>query len=134
MLKTKLEKFVAKRVLIYFMILAILDIVLMENKWYVLLGLFLGGMFSVLKFSSYSFVFSSMIASEIKGSGKSSPVRKSFIIFFINQLVLLPILYLALKYNQWFFIGVVAGILLVPLVILINCVTEPLKLTHNNFE
>jgi hypothetical protein len=134
LLKTKLEKFIAKRSLIFFIILAILDIVLFKNRWYVLVGLVVGGVFSISKFGSYTLVFSRIIASESRNSQHNHPVRKSLIVFFINQLVLLPLLYFALKFNQWFFIGVVAGILLVPLVLFINSITETLKITHNNFE
>lgn len=134
MFKTKLEKFVAKRSLIFFLILAILDIVLMKNRWYVLVGMMLGGIFSNLKFSSYAFVFSRIVASASGNSQHSNPIRNSLIIFIINQVVILPLLYIALKFNPWFFIGIVSGMLFVPILIFINCITEPLKITHNNFE
>lgn len=134
MLNTKLERFIAKRSLIFFVILAILDIVLFKNRWYVLIGLLIGGIFSISKFSSYSLVFSRIIASESRNSHNSHAVRNSLIVFFINQIILLPLLFVAMKFNQWFFIGIVAGILLAPLVLFVNSITEPLKITHNNFE
>jgi hypothetical protein len=134
LLKTKLERFVAKRSLIFFIILAILDIVLMQNRWFVLVGLVLGGIFSVLKFSSYSYVFSRIVIIASGNSPQNHSVRKSLIIFMINQLVLLPLLFIALKFNSWFSAGIVAGILFVPFALFINCITEPLGITHNNFE
>lgn len=134
MLKTKLEKFVAKRSLIFFIILAILDIVFISNKWYVLVGLILGGVFSNLKFSSYALVFSRILTPKSGNSQPNNFVGSSLILFILNQLVLIPILFIALKLNESFFAGIVAGILLVPFVIFINCITEPLKITHNNFE
>lgn len=134
MLKSKLERFVAKRVLIVFILMAILDIVLMNQKWHVLVGMLLGGIFSLFKFSSYAFVFSKVIASAANNDRRNPAVKRSMLIFIINQLVLLPILYVSYKFNEWFFMGIVAGILLVPLVLIINSITEPLKITHNNFE
>ena len=134
MFKTKLEKFIAKRSLLFFVILAILDIVLFKNRWYCLVGLFLGGIFSVSKFRSYSMVFTRIIGSASINVKNSHAVRNSLIVFFINQIILLPILFISLKFNSWFFMGIVAGILLVPLVLMINTITEPLRLTHNNYE
>jgi hypothetical protein len=134
LLKTKLEKFVAKRSLIFFILLAILDIVFIHRRWFLLTGLLLGGILSNLKFSSYALVFSKMIAYNNGNSQHRYGTGKSIIYFIMNQLLILPVLFLALKFNLWFFIGVVAGILLVPLVLFINCITEPLKITHNNFE
>jgi hypothetical protein len=134
LLKSKIEQFVAKRVLMFFIILAILDIVFIDNRWIVFIGLVLGGIISVLRFSSYALVFSGIISSEFRNNQNNHTVRNSLILFIINQLVLLPLLFIAIKINLWFFTGVVAGMLLVPLVLFINCITEPLKITHNNFE
>jgi hypothetical protein len=132
--KSKIELFIAKRALIFFIVLAISDIIFIAKRWLVLEGLALGGIFSILKFGSYVLVLTKTI-SPVSGIGQQKHgVRNSVLIFIVNQIILLPLLFISLKINQWFFAGIVAGILLVPLVLFINCITEPLKITHNNFE
>ena len=56
MLKNKLAIFIAKRVLIYYIILSIIDVLLLKDKWHILAGLSAGGVLSVLKFGSYAAV------------------------------------------------------------------------------
>ena len=134
MLKSKLEKFVAKRVLIFFIILSILNIVFNEERWYLLFGLMFGGIFSTFKFVAYAVVLKKALTIESENRQVRLGKNSSLLTFIISQLILLPLLFLSLKFNQSFFTGIVIGILLVPFVIFINCITEILKLTHNNFE
>jgi hypothetical protein len=129
--KTKLEVFILKRMLITFFLLTVVDFLFVKNWALALIGLTTGGIFRILKFSSYVFVFGSAVSA----NGRSSQVvLKSILVFVISQLVVLPLMYAALKINIWLFIGVVTGILLVPFVLFINSITEVLKITHNNFE
>jgi fatty-acid desaturase len=58
----------------------------------------------------------------------------SVVLFAISQLILLPLLFIAYFINQWVFAGFVTGILLVPLVIMINSITEAFGITKNHFE
>lgn len=134
MLKSKLEKFVAKRVLIFFIILAILNIVFNDERWYLLFGLMFGGIFSTFKFVTYAVVLKKALVIESENGKARLGTKNSLLTFIISQIILLPVLFLSLKFNQCFFTGIVIGILLVPLVIFINCITELLKITHNNFE
>jgi len=134
LLKSKLEKFVAKRVLIFFVILAILDMVLIKEKWLVLSGLLIGGAFSVFRFGSYSMLFTNLLTPTSDGNTKKHAALKSTLIFILNQSILLLLLFLAMKISSWYFAGIVAGILLVPFVLLVNGITEALSITHNNFE
>lgn len=133
MLKNKLAGFVAKRALIYCIILSIIDIIWFKERWFMLGGLLVGGALSVGKFGSYSWVFGKILAPGTTAGGKAA-AGTSISVFFLNQLILLPLLYLAYILNQWVFIGFVAGILLVPLVIMINCITEAIGITKNSFK
>ena len=122
MLRSSMTVFIIKRLLILFVILSIIDIIWIGQRWIVLAGLSIGMIFSVLRFDSYAMVL------------KKNNAYGIIIVFIINQVVLLPLLFIALKLNQYFFTGTVAGILLVPSVLLINSITEAFSITNNNFE
>lgn len=134
MLKSKLERFLAKRVLFIFLILSINCVVFINQRWFALAGLAIGGAFSILKLGSYVWIFSKIISPDTGNEPLKHGVSKSVINFVINQIIAIVVLFVSLKINQWFFIGTVAGILLIPFVILINSFTEALRITHNNFE
>lgn len=134
MLKNKLVNFIAKRVLICSILLSIIVLIWLEHKWYTLAGLLLGSVFSVMKFGSYTWIFKRIVSDAESSLRKAKPVKRSMLGFLANQIIVFPLLLAAYYLNQWFFIGVVAGVLLVPLVLMINCVTEALKITRNNFE
>ena len=134
MLKNKLANFIAKRVLICCILLSIIVLIMLEYKWHVLVGLLLGSVFSVLKFGSYTWIFQRIISAAASPARKTKSARSGMLGFLINQIIIFPLLLAAYFLNQWFFAGIVAGILLVPFVIMINSVTEALKITGNNFE
>jgi hypothetical protein len=132
LLKNRMAVFIAKRVLICYILLSIIDMIWIEQRWNVLIGLFLGGIFSTVKFGSYTWIINRITS--INTPQTKNPAKSSMLFFLVNQLVLLPVLLVAYFINFWFFTGIVAGILLVPFVIMINCVTEASGITHNNFE
>lgn len=132
MLKNKMLVFMAKRVLICCILLSIIDMIWMKQRWSILAGLIVGSIFSVVKFGSYTWVLSKVAA--VDNAQIKKPARSSILVFFINQILLFPALLAAYFLNIWFFTGVVAGILLVPFAMMINCVTEASGISHNNFE
>jgi hypothetical protein len=134
LLKSKLEKFLAKRVLFIFVVLTIYIMVCIRQKWFAFAGLAIGASLSILKLSSYVYIFSKIISPENANESFKHGASKSVINFVLNQIIVLIVLFVSLKFNQWFFIGIVAGILLIPLAIVINSFTEALRITHNNFE
>lgn len=134
MLKNKLAKFVAKRVLICCIILSIIVVVVFEKRWYLLVGLLFGSLVSLAKLGSYAWVFGRIISANAGVTLKKTGASKSILVFAINQILLLPILYIAYKFSIWSFAGFITGILLVPFVIMINSVTEAIGVTKNNFE
>ncbi|MCX7921029.1 MAG: hypothetical protein N3B21_03240 [Clostridia bacterium] len=126
----KEEKFVIKKVLIFFVILAILDVVLFKQKWVTLVGLFSGTVFGILKLYFMGLTYSSLLLP----NNNPSTVRKSILRYVISQMAIILMLLISAKLSFWFFIGVTAGVLTVPLVVFINSITEGLGITHNNFE
>lgn len=134
MLKNKLANFVAKRVLICCLFLSIIVLIWLEHRWFTLLGLLLGSAFSITKFGSYTWIFKRIVSDAAGPAQKAHSARSGMLGFLVNQIVIFPLLLAAFFVDQWFFTGMVAGILLVPFVIMINCVTEALKITSNNFE
>ena len=133
MLKNKLANFIAKRVLVCGALLSVIDLIWIEQRWYALAGLIAGSIFCIVKFGSYSWIFGKIIAAAT-GNQKGNPVKTSTIGFLVNQAIVFPILLAAYYIHIWFFTGFIAGVLLLPLIIIVNCVTEVVGLTRNNFE
>ncbi len=128
MLKSKIEQFTAKNSVIFLMLLSILDIILLKNRWIVLTGLVVGTIFSIIKFGSYAWAFERICRTGSSASGTG------ILVFALNQLLLLPLLFLAYHLSRWLFAGFVAGILIVPFVLMFNAITEMLGITKNHFE
>ncbi|MCX7709411.1 MAG: hypothetical protein N2484_06125 [Clostridia bacterium] len=133
LLSTKFEKFLAKRVLIISIIVAILDIVFFYHRFIILAGLATGTVFSLLRLNSYMTTFSRLL-SQASQAGEKKAVSKSITRFLINSALVILVLGASLNFSQDFFIGTLEGIFMVPLAIMINGITEALGITHNNFE
>ena len=134
MLKIKLTRFIAVRVLILCIMLSVVTIIWVESRWFTLAGLIFGSAFGVIKFGSFAWFFSRISTGIRNPALKSSLTKKGLTGFLINQIIIFPLLLAAYLLDRWFFIGLVTGILLVPFVLMINCVTEVLNITCNNFE
>lgn len=130
LLTTKLEKFLAKRVLIISVILAILILVLFRHHVVMLAGLAVGAVFGLLRLNSYVTTFSKIFS---KGNEANSAGRITAR-FIISSVLTILLLAASAKYELYFFFGVLSGIFSVPLVIIINGITEALGITNNNFE
>ncbi|NJD03698.1 MAG: hypothetical protein FIA99_14135 [Ruminiclostridium sp.] len=134
MFKNKLASFMVKRVFICFILLSVIDMVLLEFRWHVLAGLILGSFFGVLKFGGYAWIFEKIVSTIVNPAQKTSSAKIGLFGFLVNQLLVFPLLLAAYFLNKWFFAGIVTGVLLVPFVIMLNSMTEALKITRNNFE
>lgn len=130
MLNSKLERFIIKRALFFFILLSLLDIIFIKEKLLILIGLTIGGIFSILKLGSFAAVLNSCLVR----SHNSAKPKYVMLRYIVNQLLTIALLAVSLIINLWFFAGMTIGILMVPTVIFINGITESLKITHNNFE
>lgn len=133
LLNSGLARFLVKRVLICLILLSIIVIMAFDKKITVLIGLILGTTISVLKLGSNAWIINK-IADVDKNCGKKKFSDKfSSVIYALTQIAVLLMLYIAYRINQWGFAGFAAGLLTVPVVIMINSITEALGITRNNF-
>lgn len=134
MLKSKLEKFLMKRALICMVLMSAIDIIVIDEKWHVLTGLLSGTFVSIFRFGSNALILSNAMG--VKQDDRCSIFSSEFIIvlFGLSQLILLPLLFLAYFISQWVFAGFIAGIITIPVVIMVNSITEAFGITKNHFE
>lgn len=130
LLKTKLEIFVAKKALVFYIVLSLLDVIFIRQRWIIFAGLTFGGIFSLIKFGATAAAFSRLLSKD----RNCAAVNHISLKYAINQIFIIILLAASLKYNIWLFLGMILGILLVPFVIIVNGITEGLSITHNNFE
>ena len=130
MIKSKLKTFILKRMLILYILLAVLDLLLVKERWFALVGLTAGALYSVVRFSLTQHVFSSLLLK----SGKTISVRSTILITIGSLTVVIALLTISIKISFWVFVGVISGILLIPAIIVINGITEALGISCNNFE
>jgi len=132
--ESKLERFIIKRVFICFVLLSIPNIILLEQRWYVLGGLVAGTAMNVLRFGGSSFLYARLFGVRRETSPGGLGNVPAMIIFIINQFIMLPLLFAAYWINLWAFWGFTAGIFVVPFIIMLNSITEAIGLTKNQFE
>ncbi|MFA6309492.1 MAG: hypothetical protein WC677_07120 [Clostridia bacterium] len=124
------EKLIIKKAAILFVILTTLTLIIFNSRFYILTGLAVGGLFSLLRLGSLSNVLSGMLF--LNNTRKIT--SKSIVSFIISQLMAAVLLICSALLNIWLFVGITTGILLVPTTIFINAITESFGITHNNFE
>lgn len=100
-----------------------------RNRWLVLAGLLAGAFISVGRFSGNGWILKKVF--QLTGD---KAVTGSIVIFTASQLVLMPVIVITYFLNVWIFYGLIAGFLNVPLVIMINSITEAFGITKNSFE
>ncbi len=126
--------FLVKRVLMVTIMLVLIDLIFLSQRWFVLLGILVGSVLSIFKLDSYVLVFAKVISQSEGGGQYKYGTAKSVLNFIVNQIVVLVLLIITYKMSLWLFAGFVTGILSAPIVIMINGFTEAIKITHNNFE
>ena len=130
MFKSKLEVFILKRVLVSYIILAVLDIIFLRQRWIAAAGLTAGGIIGLARFGSAASLFRKVLSTNSTDAAVGTVILK----YITGQAPLIIVLAVSLIFDLWFFMGAAAGILLVPLSIAINGITEALGLTRNGFE
>ena len=87
-------------------------------------GILIGSLLSVYKIRLNSRLLAGAVQS-------GSPTRKGLVVQFLSQFMVFGVLLATVLVNLRLFAGVAIGILLVPLYICINAITERLGITHN---
>jgi hypothetical protein len=107
--------------------------VIIENRWPLFFGLAAGTVISAVKFCGTAAALAGFFGAAVQdGHGKSGQ-RSAMVIFLINQIILLPLLFLAYYISLWVFWGFIAGVLAIPLLIMLNSITEAFGITRNHF-
>lgn len=126
---SKLIKFIVKRAALFLVLLTAADLAFLGNhKWLVLAGVFAGAFISVGRLFSNEFILKKIF--ELNGKKTIA----GSMAFAMNQLILLPVIALAYSLSVWILVGFIAGILTVPIIVMINSVTEAFEITKNDFE
>lgn len=119
-----------KRAAVFFAVLSVADLAFLENnRWLVLAGLAVGTLLSVARLMINEWLFQKIF--QLTG-GKA--VTGSILVFTGLQLILLPVILILYFISIWVLFGFVAGIMAVPVIVMINSFTETFGMTKNNFE
>ena len=130
-LKAKvLQCFIKTRIIIVYIVLIIISLTIFDNRWYIVIGLTCGSVFGILKFIGSSRFISNILSQR----EKNTSLARILVKFLSLQVVTVLFMVVSISVSLWSFLGVVAGILLIPLIILINSLTEALGISHNNFQ
>ena len=129
MFKNKLAHFLVKRAVLILILLSAADFVFPDSgRWTVLAGLLAGALLGIGRLSG-----SQWILKKILGANGENP-SGSMAAYALNQFVLLPVIALAYFLSVRAFYGLIAGLLIIPLIIMVNSITEAFGITKNNFE
>lgn len=130
MFESKLIRFLAKRAAILLVLLSAADIALLgQNRWLILAGLLAGACISVGRVSSNEW----MLKKVFQSSGNQAATG-SIVLSTMSLLLLMPVIAITYFLNIWALYGLIAGLLNVPVVIMVNSITEAFGITKNNFE
>lgn len=129
MFENKLMPFVIKQIAVYLFMLSIV-ILFFNNRWALYLGLFAGSALSIIRLLSNAWIIQKAVKAV---KNHCWQIIATAALFIVNQLLLLAVLYVFYKLNLWFFISLIAGVLLAPFTIIVNSITEALGITKNRF-
>jgi hypothetical protein len=129
--KSELEKFVARRIALFFLIGAVISVIFFADRWLIILGLLVGGGLSTGRFASYAWSFRKNTSGQEMNIGKA--VMRGLLTFVGNQLILIPLLFVAYRFHQSFFVSMIVGVLMAPIVLMVNSFTEAMGVTRNCF-
>lgn len=120
-----LFKFLLKRVALLAGVAILAAFFLDSGNPRIPVGILLGGLVSIYKTRLFGRFLDSLVTAEMKSGTK--PVLFQL----LSQLLMLVLLIISVLTDLRLFIGVAAGLLLVPAVIFINAVTEKIGITRN---
>ncbi len=125
----KTEVFLAKKSGIVALILAGLSAAVFGINTEILTGLMVGYLVTLIRLRVLALTVENLITNAVKQIKRSSPAR-----YILMQLFTVMVLLLAVMKSTPFFLAVFTGILVIPITILINSLTELTGITKNNFE
>lgn len=130
--RNRLCTFMIKRTLVFFTILLVFGLLFLKEGIFFSAGLIIGQVCGLLKFILLESILTSMVS---KTKEKHSFVFRTLAVKHAIELIILIFIFIiSIKTNIWFFAGETAGVLLIPVVIIVNSLTESFRLSKNNFE
>jgi len=111
------------------MILIIISVIFFNDRWNIVIGLTCGVIFGILKYIEMSRFIANIVLRKLK-----ELYLEVFLKFLLLQIISALLLIVAIKISLRIFLGAVAGMLLIPMIITINSLTEALGISHNNFQ
>lgn len=125
-----MKSFIKTRIIIVYVVLIVTTLILFDKRWNIVIGVSCGTIFGILKYIGTSRFLSNLLL-----QGEQIPcLGKTLVKFLSLQIVTVFFMVVSICIDLWSFFGVVAGILLVPVIILVNSITEALGISHNNFQ
>ena len=131
--RNKISIFFAKRVIVLFILLAIITLIFIQERWFALAGLSIGTFFGIVRFDSNARSLLKPIPNISKRTIKKR-IYIGLLIMIIGRLLILPLLFITFKIDEILFFGTTIGLLLVNFTLVINSFTETLGITNNHFE
>lgn len=130
MFKSKMDRFLLTREALFFVPMAATAVAFMgRNRWTTLCGLFAGALFVTGRLAINEWI----LMKTFRLDGKRAAAWRIAVLS-VSQLVWGPAFVLAYFLNIWVLYGFVAGALLLPLIIMLNSITEAFGITENHFE
>jgi len=129
LLKTKYEKYIIKRSAILFVLIAVADIILLNNSVFAILGLMAGSIFGIIKFGMWAILLSKVLLSPYNGA----VIAKSLVIFYMLFGLTAVLLFISASINMSLFIGATEGVLLIPVTIFILSLVGGAGIKKNDF-
>lgn len=108
--KSKYEKYILKRAAVLFALIAVTDIIFLNNSVLVILGLLAGSGFGIIKFGMWAVLLSKVLLSP----SNEAAVVKSLIAFYMLFGLTAALLFTSASINMSLFIGAAEGVLLIP--------------------
>lgn len=112
------------------MMLAVITAVFLgSHRWPVFAGLFSGALLGFFRLCGNEWIFKRLLC---QNGAKAAAGGAA--VFLTSQLLLILALALAYEAGRWAFCGLLAGVLIIPAVVMMNSITEAVGFTKNSFE
>lgn len=127
--KGSLEKFIVTRSLVVMLAFSIVAVIFFSGRWAFLAGLALGYGTVILKLYAMGRMLDGLLVR------RQSPAFLGGLVQYLLRFGLLfLIMVVSAVIDTWMLFGSLAGAIALPIVVMVNGMTEAMGLTHNNFE
>ncbi len=122
-------KFFVKRVVVFYAIALIICMVVRGPKLVMVVALTAGVLLSLLRFSVLEAVFKHLLGV----AGKKRAIINNLVIYLLYIVIIGITVVLAMQFGVHSLMAALAGILSVPIIVMINAITEAFGITKNHY-